>query len=369
MTAEPLLSRTDHFNLVISVRDAMDPMRGDDQSLLLVHFGFSALDFNFDSPSIAEVLMQGAQEDLIALAKHLQLDIPGPPAASEDKSDGSIEQEIDAYAELMSAETALREVIRLAVPNWIDDLTAEEVARLEEKRSEEDRRRDGITVSQDLLDYTEIYQLQKAITKHWDPEVRAILDDKKRTDVYLGIIGDIRNTISHSRRIYAAERLLLAGAARQIRNQLAVYRTRADGPQRHYPSIDSARDDGGRKAFINGDGLWAFGDNPRDAPRLEVGDMVTFYLEATDPRNRDLQWLGYSIPANKSPRSVPYGEIPPFAQAVGNRVELTWTVSESDVGEKRAVQFTLAHTGRFHRHSAWDDGALFYYHVNPPQDD
>ncbi|QQW33998.1 hypothetical protein [Mycobacterium marinum] len=77
-----------------------------------------------------------------------------------------------------SNETALREVIRLAVPNWIDDLTPEEVARLEEKRAEEDRRRDGITVSQDLLDYVEIYQPEKTINKHWNPNVRAVLDDK-----------------------------------------------------------------------------------------------------------------------------------------------------------------------------------------------
>lgn len=316
------------------------------------------------------ILLNDADDDgIAALGRHFDLDVPEKPepvAVGHTPLDIS---DLDGYAELVSAETALREVIRLAVPKWIDDMTQDEVARLEEKRAEEDKRRDGITVSQDLLDYVEVYQLEKTIQKHWDPEVRAILDDKKRTDVYLGIIGDIRNTIGHSRPIYAAERLLLAGAARQIRNQLAVYRTRADGPQRHYPSIDSARDEGGRKAFINGDGLWGLGDDPRDAPRLEVGDVVTFYLEATDPRGRELQWTGYSIPPGQAQISVPYGGIPSFAMTSGNRVEVTWTVSESDVGEKHAVQFTLAHAGRFHRHSAWDDGALFYFHVNPPRDD
>lgn len=102
---------------------------------------------------------------------------------------------------------------------------------------------------------------------------------------------------------------------------------------------------------------------------LEVEDVVTFYLEATSPRCREMQWTGYSIPSDQSQRSAPYGGIPSFATVSGNRVEVTWTVSESDVGEKRAVQFTLAHAGRFHRHSSWDDGALFYFHVNPPRDD
>lgn len=334
---------------------------------VLMQFG---IETNRAPENLFHSLMQDADDDAIAeLGRHFTLDVPEKPAPEAVGHTPLDISDLDGYADLVSAETALREVIRLAVPKWIDDLTQEEVARLEEKRAEEDKRRDGITVSQDLLDYVEVYQLEKTIQKHWDPEVRAILDDKKRTDVYLGIIGDIRNTIGHSRPIYAAERLLLAGAARQIRNQLAVYRTRADGPQRHYPSIDSARDESGRKAYINGDGLWGLGDDPRDAPRLEVGDTVTFYLEATDPRGRELQWVGYSIPSDQSPSSVPYGGIPAFARASGNRVELTWTVGESDVGEKHAVQFTLSHSGRFHRHSSWDDGALFYFHVNPPRED
>ncbi len=72
---------------------------------------------------------------------------------------------------------------------------------------------------------------------------------------------------------------------------------------------------------------------------------------------------------DQSQRSAPSGGIPSVAKVSGDRVEVTWTVGESDVGEKRAVQFTLAHAGRFHRHSPWDDGALFYFHVNPPRDD
>src|SRR4051812_45425896 len=43
--------------------------------------------------------------------------------------------------------------------------------------------------------------------------MRAILDDKKRTDVYLRIILDVRNSVGHSRPLFASERLLLAGAA------------------------------------------------------------------------------------------------------------------------------------------------------------
>ncbi|WP_139169822.1 hypothetical protein [Mycolicibacterium fluoranthenivorans] len=210
------------------------------------------------------ILMEDADDDsLAALGRHFRLETPSehplaPKVTLETErnrvevnnqemnavTEGVTENrllDVDAYAELISAETALRAIIRLAVPNWMNDLNSSAVASLEAKLAEEAKRRDGIQVSQDLLDYTEIYELQTIINKHWDA-VKPILDDKKRTDVYLGIIFDVRNSIGHSRPVYGAERLLLAGAAGQIRNQLARYKAHSDGPQRHYPSLDSARD-------------------------------------------------------------------------------------------------------------------------------
>jgi hypothetical protein len=115
----------------------------------------------------------------------------------------------------VAAETALRDVIRLAIPGWQSQLESDDIQKLEAKRTEEDKKRDGITVSQDLLDYSEVYLLRKLIDKNWDA-VKPVLDDKKRTDVYLDIVLEVRNTIGHSRPVVSSERLLLAGAAGQI---------------------------------------------------------------------------------------------------------------------------------------------------------
>ncbi|MET9201319.1 hypothetical protein [Gordonia sp. NPDC003585] len=205
---------------------------------------------------------------------------------------------VDAYTELVAAETALRDVIRLAVPAWQSQLDEDAVAKLELKRAEEDKKRDGITVSQDLLDYTEICQLQKLIDTNWQ-DVKPILDDKKRTEVYLDIIFDIRNTIGHSRPVVPSERLLLAGAAGQIRNQLARYRSGQDGSAMHYSSIDSARDSLGTNGKGNVDVSSVDGS---DAPRLDVGDVVTFQLEATDPRGREVSWSAFLAPSHSSAR-------------------------------------------------------------------
>lgn len=320
--------------------------------------------------SLFHILVNDADDDSIAaLGHHFDLDVPEKPepvAAGHTPLDVS---GIDGYTELVSAETALRDVVRIAVPTWQNDFTADEIAKLESKRAEEDRRRDGIAVSHDLLDYTEIYALQKIINSHWDL-VKPVLDDKKRTEVYLGIILDIRNTVGHSRPIFPSERLLLAGAAGQIRNQLARYRASADGPQRHYPSLASARDSMGNVApsSPNFSGNYRpYGPPPPPTPRLDVGDTITFQLEGTDPRGRELVWRAHSIPSATS-ASFPE-HYPMIAEARGDRVEIVWTVGENDVGEDRQVAIVLSNNGRYHRHrNTYDDGCVFRYHVNPPPD-
>ncbi|OBA71681.1 hypothetical protein A5633_23030 [Mycolicibacterium elephantis] len=363
VTADPprQLTRGQHFDLASAAAAALqEKIPQEHRSSLLRRFGFD-VDEQYDSTWLDD-LLRGAEPDLVELAEYLGLANPIQPQTAP--------AEVDAYAELVSAETALRDVVRAAIPNWTADLDAAAVTELDRKRAEEDKRRDGIAVSQDLLDYTEIYALQKIISKRWDPEVKAVLDDRKRTDTYLGIILDIRNAIGHSRPVFPAERLLLAGAAGQIRNQLARYRAKADGPQRHYPSLDSARDSMGNVAPSSPDFSPPYnrvGPPPPPTPRLEVGDVIVFHLEGTDPRGRDLIWRAHSIPSSSS---TSYPEhYPLIGEATGDRVEITWKISENDVGEWRQVAIVLTNSSRYHRHrDTYDDGCVFSYHVNPPPD-
>jgi hypothetical protein len=281
----------------------------------------------------------------------------------------SISQLPDPYTELVAAETALRTAIRLAMGNgWQQSFTADEIKKLEDKRTEEAKRRDGVAVSQDLLDYIEVYHFEQIIIKkHWD-KLKPILDDQMRTKVYLGIIADVRNIIAHSRPVVPAERLLLAGAAGQIQNQLAEYRSKLDGPHQHYASIDSARDSFGNEGLTGDPEL-----HPRGIAfgkpifrRLDVGDEVTFELEATDPRGRDLIWKAYSLPEHGLTMQV--DDWRPLAEVTGARVRIKWTVTEHEVGEQRQLVLTVAISGQYHRVRSWDDGCMFYYAINPPHD-
>jgi hypothetical protein len=274
----------------------------------------------------------------------------------------------DPYTELVAAETALRTAIRIALRNeWESTFTPEDIAKLDAKRIEEGKRRDGVTVSQDLLDYTEVYHFEKIIKRHWE-KLKPILDDHARTMVYLGIVSDVRNTIAHSRPVVPAERLLLAGAAGQIQNQLAAYRSKLDGPHQHYASVDSARDSFGNAGLTGDPELHerAVMFGKPTFRRLDVGQEVIFELAATDPRGRDLIWKMYSLPENGV--SMLVDTWPSMGEFAGSRVQITWKVTEHEVGEFRQIVFTVANSGQYHRVRSWDDGCMFHYAINPPRD-
>ena len=349
------LAAGEKFDLAIAARDALlKKIEGADRTSLLKAFGIH------DDPewSWTDTLLNAGAERLVALAVYLGVPVPG--VRDEVRAQDDVGP-VDAYAELVAAETALRDVIRLAVPAWTADLGDDDLQKLRDKRAEEDKKRDGIAVSQDLLDYTEVYQIQKIIEKNW-LVVKPVLDDKKRTEVYLGIIFDIRNTIGHSRPVVPAERLLLAGAAGQIRNQLARYRSSLDGSASHYSSIDSARDSLGQ------DGLTHLA-NARvglaSSVRIEVGDVIEFELAATDPRGRVLEWTLFS---SSTPSFGLMARMTERGRKTGTRATMTWTVDTTDVGEQTEVVIRLRNASQYQRNEGYDDARAFYFKVNPPVD-
>jgi hypothetical protein len=172
----------------------------------------------------------------------------------------------------------------------------------------------------------------------WNP----ILDDHPRTKVYLGIISDVQD-------------------------QLAAYRSKLDGPQKHYASIDSARDSFGRDGDRDVElrrRAYAFGGD-LTVRRIEVGDPVFFELAATDPRGRDVTWRGYSLPNHALAMTVDsYAK--PMMEKVGPRLRVEWKPTAAEVGELRQIIFTVANNSPYHRHRSWDDGCMFIFNVSPP---
>lgn len=264
---------------------------------------------------------------------------------------------------LTSFENALRLAIRAVLGGeWTTAPGAPSLEALTKRMTEERARRDGVSVSTDLLDYAMTTDLTQLVRRNWE-QFKPVFDDQKRTMTYFGIVEDVRNTIAHGREVMPHEKSLLAGATGQLRLQVSEYQSSADGSRTYYPTIERITD--------------SFGNPPTDAVvpavdrrRVNVGDVLSFSGYASGGRGRDVRWLLARMPTETptSVLSVAFPRSNPAVVAVGNEVQFSYTVSESDVMEYFWIGIVIAADSKFHRHAGhgWDDVASFGYSVNPP---
>lgn len=356
MTTESKLTPGERFDLAREVISALTTDVGQSQRAALVTaFGIEVNPGSATANWITQLVTCDEQK-LIDLAKYLEPDeVLDEEDFEDDEEDEEIPpaQDIDTYSQLVAAETAFREIVRSAIgTGWVDHFAPEKVAALEEKREAEDKRRDGVTVSQDLLDYAEAYHLESLILKHWD-KTGPILKDKKRAEVYLNVMLDVRNAIAHSRAVVPFERHLLAGIAGQIQNLISVYRSGSETADAYYASIDYVRDsfgdEGNRGGYQSG----------HERKRLKVGQVVEFEFSATDPHDREIEWT-FSVYSKRLSKLINLGN------ATGHSASFQWTVGEDAVGEQTDVWVSIANESPYQRNGSSDDKVCFSYAVSPP---
>lgn len=288
----------------------------------------------------------------------------------------------DPASALQAAENALRLAVRSVLGDaWQGSL---DLDSLRQKQEEDRKRREGVVVVDDLLNYVEFYQLTSIILKQWE-QFKPVFDDKKRTEVWLATLEDVRNAIAHSRQLVEYERYLVSGISGQIRNLVTLYRTNAIPANAHYAIIESVRDNFGTVG--TGDFQLAMQEDYQTHPRLEVGDTLSFTCSGSDGRGRELDWILYAKD-HLGLYIALEGQPQPEARLVrgrGNDIVLSWTVGPGDVGENYTIEVYVKPVGsRFTRlgdssetpSEPWmfsgpphDDKAAFRYSVNPPLDE
>lgn len=272
---------------------------------------------------------------------------------------------MEPTAALRSIETVLRTAIRRTFEGdeWLNAPGAPKREDLHRKRIEEDKRRDGVVVSPDLLEYAETYHLTQMVRKSWE-SFQPIFEDKKRTEVYFGIVEDVRNSVAHSRDVVPFEQNLLSGVAEHLSNLLSLHSTSNDVTQRYYPTIEKVIDSFGTV----GGHEWASDERAR--PRLEVGQKVRFQGRAVSARGKEIRWQM----SRDRPKEL-YAEV--WEIGSGDSLDYEWTVTNSEVGENTEYVISIVSESRFHRHTEvvlaarvpLDDFRYFTYSVNPPADD
>jgi hypothetical protein len=245
-------------------------------------------------------------------------------------------------------EQLLRDLVRIVLgDNWKTQRVIN-LADLERKRTEDVSKRRGSIVSDDLLAYTEFYQLKAIILDNWNAFAPA-LGKQKYISVYLDRLEGFRNPAMHSRTLLPFERHLVEGIVGELRNLMTIYRSTKGPDMEYYPRIELVRDSFGR--------TWTEKDSsPTQQPiRLQVGQVVEFECHGEDPQGRELTWR---LTRNFMDTVL--------ASAAGADAVLIWTVDESDVRESYIALITLHSSGRYHRHDSFDELAAFNFQVSPP---
>ena len=252
---------------------------------------------------------------------------------------------MEPYEVVNSIDASLRVLIyEILGERWING-SGVDIDALREKRKVEEASRKGAIVDQNLLAYTELYQLQIIVQKNW-VRFKPTFGEKSRFDAFFDRAEHFRNAIMHNREILPFERDLLSGISGELRNLIAISRSSVDPDRKHYPVVESTID-----SFGNEMSFYVGINQP--SVRLQVGSEVEFTCRAWDASARELSW------------ALLIDDVV-ISEAIGNRVVLTWPVADVHVSENTFLYIRMSSNGRYHRFKNWDASIIVRYAVEPP---
>jgi hypothetical protein len=194
---------------------------------------------------------------------------------------------VDTGQAINMAENDLRSLVREVLgAEWLKRSKCDE-ARLKARRDEERNRRPGAMVDDDLLAYTEFYELREIIVGNWE-KFGAVWRSKRYFEAVFDRLADFRNPDAHSRSLLPFEEHLVFGLSGEIRNTITMFRSAVAMTGEHYPIIELIEDSLGNRfapslAQQTGSGFVV-------PATFAVGEVVTFRMKAWDPEGRDLRW-------------------------------------------------------------------------------
>lgn len=262
---------------------------------------------------------------------------------------------MDATDALRAIETALRlSIFKVLEGGWLTALGAPDISRLEANREAEAKRRDGAVTSDDLLEYTETYELTQIVLRNWE-SFQVVYKDKKRTEMYFGVINDVRNTVAHSRELTVFEKDLLSGIAGHLRAQVSRFRNDLDDSMIYYPLIEKVRDGLGNPGLLASEQGYE-----KPMARVNVGEELSFVGNAYSADGNPVIWKVQKT--NSRHISTEQDEV-----AVGDSVEFSYRFSEADVNEHLHFGVVISTPSKYHRYPGADDVRYFHYQVSPPR--
>ncbi len=261
---------------------------------------------------------------------------------------------MDAGHAINMAENDLRALVREVLGDeWLTRSDCD-IGRLESKREEERKRRSGGVVDEDLLVYTEFYELKEIILRNWG-DFSAVWRSKRYFEAVFSRLEDFRNPDAHSRPLLPFEEQLVLGLSGELRNTITLHRSSTAVGGEHYPIVEMIEDSLGNR-FVPSEAQQT-GSGFTIPARFQVGDVVTFRMRAWDPHARAVRW---TVTFHGRPGQ-------PVIELDGAEVQFEWAASEDEVGENMPlIGVTMSSSGQYHRNRKHDSFMALYVTVDPP---
>ncbi|RZK25587.1 MAG: hypothetical protein EOO43_05140 [Flavobacterium sp.] len=157
-------------------------------------------------------------------------------------------------------------------------VTPERIKRWFEKKAEEFKKY-GLITEDRIIYYSDFYDLETIIDKNWEA-FNPMLGDKRRFQTFFKEVSKFRNTIAHGRTLTRSQALILEGIFLDLKNQKTMYHNKNENKDDYFIRITKISDNLGN--------IWTCSHGPR--PTLRVGDEYELLVEATDPKEREIEY-------------------------------------------------------------------------------
>ncbi|WP_442846433.1 hypothetical protein [Leeuwenhoekiella sp. H156] len=155
----------------------------------------------------------------------------------------------------------------------------ERIEKWKEKRTIEEKKNNGVLFENRIIYYSDFYDLKTIIDKNWE-KFLPILNDKKRFLVFFNEVEQFRNTVAHGRDLIDSQKNLLKGILSDLKNSITIYYNKNEMKDDYFIKITKINDNLGNIWFVPG--------HKRQTPTLRVGDEYEIYVEANDPKDREI---------------------------------------------------------------------------------
>lgn len=183
-------------------------------------------------------------------------------------------------------ENTLRTIISLVLGD--DDnarfgVSTDRIETWKNKREIEKKKNNGILIESRLIYFSDFYDLKNIVHKNWD-SFKEILLKKKIFEANFDQIESLRNSVSHGRKLFSFQEHLITGITGDLKSNLVKYCNKKMNADDYFIRILNISDSLGNQWGIdslNNTLLVAKGI-------LRVSDQVELFIEASDPKNREI---------------------------------------------------------------------------------